>query len=490
MQKHIVLPLIAAWILSLITPLNAESIFLTPDDIDIPYQIESLGHPVMDGNTIVVGILMHGIENPELQNVSRLYVKNIITNESFLIAEPDIEIDIDKHEPAISGQYIVWTERGINVNDIYGYDLSTQTEFPITNGGVSRSAPDIDGNIVVWMGNRGTYTIYGYDLIAKEEFVIYSQDLWGGSIPKIHGNIVVWEGVANNSDIYGYNLETNEIIPISVHPANQTRPDVYGDIVVWQDDRNNGQDDIYGYNLETQEEFRITSSASIRRYPTIYGNYVAWEGKTTNRIGSDWDIFVYNLVNQTEWHSSLTNEKAIDMSISSSQLLWIEKPFSQDPYKLGTHELKPNSEIDNATEVLRGDKVVGNNTGALGGDITIHGYNDKNDVWYYFIPTETKKYLISLCGSDFDTTLAVFDEYENEIEFSDNHCNDQSRLILRGKAGKKYFIRIAGYDMDSGNYKLGITDKINKKLMSDLNYDRVTNIYDLCILANEWLEEY
>ena len=119
MQKHIVLPLIAAWILSSISQLNAESIFLTPDDIDIPYQIEILGHPVMDCNTIVVEIVMHGIDNPELQNVYGLYVKNIINNESFLIAEPDVERDIDKREPAISGQYVVWIQQENNVTDIY-----------------------------------------------------------------------------------------------------------------------------------------------------------------------------------------------------------------------------------------------------------------------------------------------------------------------------------------------------------------------------------
>jgi len=51
MQKYFILPLIAVWMLSPITQLNAESILLTPEDIDIPYQIETLGHPVMDGNT-------------------------------------------------------------------------------------------------------------------------------------------------------------------------------------------------------------------------------------------------------------------------------------------------------------------------------------------------------------------------------------------------------------------------------------------------------
>jgi len=478
--------LLVACLLVSFTELFAESILLTPDDIDIPYQVESLGYPVMDCNTIVVHIVMHGIDNPELQNVSGLYVKNIITNESFLIAEPDVERDIDKYDPAISGQYIVWKQVEGTTN-IFGYDLLTQTEFPITNVGESRSAPDIDGNIVVWLEDRGTHTIYGYDLIAKEEFVIYSQDVYSGSTPKIHGNIVVWSGATNDTDIYGYDLETNEIIPICVKPASQLHPDVYGDIVVWQDNRNNGQYDIYGYNLETQEEFRISSSASKQRYPVIYGNYVAWQDSNKHPLGSNWDIFLYDLVSETEWPIAITPEESVGLSISSSQLLWIEIPFSPDPYKLWTHEFKPNSEIITATEIKLNETILGSNINALGPDITRDGYKDDKDVWYFFIAPESRRYAIRTKNSTFDPTLAIFDEDLVEIDFADNPFKPDSGIVLRANAGTKYLIRIAGYNSQEGTFDLSVK-KFWYHRRTDLNFDNITNILDLQLFANEWLD--
>jgi hypothetical protein len=44
--------------------------------------------------------------------------------------------------------------------------------------------------------------------------------------------------------------------------------------------------------------------------------------------------------------------------------------------------------------------------------------------------------------------------------------------------------------MASGNYELKISDKVNKKMLSDLNYDRITNMHDLMILMDGWLVEY
>ena len=55
--------------------------------------------------------------------------------------------------PDISGNIVVW----VHDANVYGYDLSTSTEFPICTSGTvyyelygDPSIPAIDGDIVVW----------------------------------------------------------------------------------------------------------------------------------------------------------------------------------------------------------------------------------------------------------------------------------------------------------------------------------------------------
>ena len=149
--------------------------------------------------------------------------------------------------------------------------------------------------------------------------------------------------------------------------------------------------------------------------------------------------------------------------------------------------LSDNEEFAFATGIMVGQVIQGSTDDDNGVDVTQHGYNDVVDTWHYFVPVSTDKYTISVCGSDFDTTLAVFDEDLVEVEFNDNFCMYQSKLILRGKAGKKYYVRIAGYDGESGNYNFSIIKDSPDPLRSDINYDGNVNMGDLAIMASEWL---
>ncbi len=121
-------------------------------------------------------------------------------------------------------------------------------------------------------------------------------------------------------------------------------------------------------------------------------------------------------------------------------------------------------------------------------DLTQNGYKDQIDVWYSFIAPSDGDYIINTFGSGFDTTLAVFDEDIIEIEFNDNYNCKQSKLTLRAKAGVKYFIRIAGYNGQTGNYRLSVISDGPEPLMSDINADGSVNNFDLSILASEWLK--
>lgn len=121
-----------------------------------------------------------------------------------------------------------------------------------------------------------------------------------------------------------------------------------------------------------------------------------------------------------------------------------------------------NDQCADAIEVIEDEPFYGTTIGALGSSGTECGYNfDFYDVWNKFVPTETKDYLVSLCGSDFDTTLAVYDQCGGaEIICNDDSCDGQSELVVNMIAGQTYYIRTAGYDGDMGNYVLTVTESV------------------------------
>jgi len=130
-------------------------------------------------------------------------------------------------DPMIYKNVVVYDTDKNGNGDIYGYDLSTKKEFQITSDPSDQYYPAIYGDIVVWWDERNTYErqevvwrkenfdIYGYDLSTGREFPITTAQ--NDQVhPSIYGNIVVWTDYRNcyekkigsiiiktNADIYG-----------------------------------------------------------------------------------------------------------------------------------------------------------------------------------------------------------------------------------------------------------------------------------------------
>ena len=121
-----------------------------------------------------------------------------------------------------------------------------------------------------------------------------------------------------------------------------------------------------------------------------------------------------------------------------------------------------NDECENAIEVYKDTPYTGSTIGATGMNESNCGIYDLYDIWHIFTPEQSGMVKISLMGSDFDTTLAIYDEC-NGMELA---CNDdtadtiQSEIFMQVEAGISYYIRIAGYLGDCGNYLLTITTHI------------------------------
>jgi beta propeller repeat protein len=121
-------------------------------------------------------------------------------------------------------------------NDIFMYDLATQTQTRITKNAY---LPTLDslavyGDIIVWYDHVWPY--------------------WG---------------------IFMYDLATQTQTRITTSTPYQGYPDVYGDIIVWQDERN-GNSDIYMYDLSSSTETQITTDIAYQGSAAVYDNRIVW----------------------------------------------------------------------------------------------------------------------------------------------------------------------------------------------------------------------
>jgi len=108
-----------------------------------------------------------------------------------------------------------------------------------------------------------------------------------------------------------------------------------------------------------------------------------------------------------------------------------------------------------------GMPYLGTSSGATGDSFSDCGFSDPNrDVWFVYTPlVDEPNGLISLCGSDFDTTLSVFTDCNTvtALACNDDFCGMQSEVQLAMIAGVDYLIRIAGANGTAGIYTITVT---------------------------------
>jgi hypothetical protein len=89
------------------------------------------------------------------------------------------------------------------------------------------------------------------------------------------------------------------------------------------------------------------------------------------------------------------------------------------------------------------------------------------DRWYSFTAESTTLTTVSLCGSLFDTTLEVFSACpeggvtapeDDAVVCNDDFCGRGSQLSFDAVAGSTYLIRVAGYQEDTGDFQLRVSE--------------------------------
>ena len=86
----------------------------------------------------------------------------------------------------------------------------------------------------------------------------------------------------------------------------------------------------------------------------------------------------------------------------------------------------------------------------------------RSDVWFEYVATCTGEVTVSLCGSSFDTKLAVYagaacPTMESAIACSEDFCGRQSQVTFTGTLGNTYLIRIGGFGGEQGTGLLDIS---------------------------------
>ena len=79
------------------------------------------------------------------------------------------------------------------------------------------------------------------------------------------------------------------------------------------------------------------------------------------------------------------------------------------------------------------------------------------DVVYVYTSPATENVTVSLCGSGYDTALAVYDSGLVELYCNDDWCGLQSQIDFVAQSGETYYFVIDGYSTSCGSYILEVT---------------------------------
>jgi len=180
-----------------------------------------------------------------------------------------------EQSPSISGDRIVWEDNRNGNWDIYLYDITSGVTTQITTDTHHQWHPKISGDTIAWEDDRncndpqcdtfsGNWDIYRYDLSTGTEFPV-TTDTSNQSNLSISGNRIVWEDKRNaspfNYDIYMYDLTTGTESSITMDSYDQVYPAISGDRIVWADNRS-GNWDIFQNEFFSEAPGWLTALAT------------------------------------------------------------------------------------------------------------------------------------------------------------------------------------------------------------------------------------
>jgi hypothetical protein len=100
------------------------------------------------------------------------------------------------------------------------------------------------------------------------------------------------------------------------------------------------------------------------------------------------------------------------------------------------------------------------------------------DVFYSYTACLDGTINISLCGSGYDTELAIFDANHNELFCNDDFCSLQSEIDgIPVVSGQLYYICVSGYYGSCGSYIMNITGPTCPVPVQQMTWGQTKNEY-------------
>lgn len=200
--------------------------------------------------------------------------------------------------PSISGDLLVSAQSAPWGYRIWGRDLTTGLDFPVTSTPINSWGPDIADGVMVWVGlpvniPPEPWSICAKSLLTGDESLICAAngERFG---PVASSEFVAWTDLRcraeappdsdYTADVYGYDLLLGVEVPVAVASGvTEWHPSINGNRMVYTDCGYPGQlrgvllarDPVSGHL--TFEEFPIPQTSSwFRDCPMISGDFVVW----------------------------------------------------------------------------------------------------------------------------------------------------------------------------------------------------------------------
>lgn len=217
---------------------------------------------------------------------------NLSTNENF----PIIEKEGTQFLTGLHKDLVIYenTEPGDLTTDLRAYDIHSNEDILIAGGEGSQTSGVTNGKEVLYIEGGACGRLYAYNLRRGKRSLIVGSTCHP---IRIWRNIVVFpEAHPDGTNIKGYNLATKQIFDIATDSAFQEVPNIYGNKVVWLHRLSGALGDynsIVYKSLSTGKVKTVYESlTSTLNWPAVSNHYVVWSESTAQHVGG---VKGYNL---------------------------------------------------------------------------------------------------------------------------------------------------------------------------------------------------
>ena len=163
-------------------------------------------------------------------------------------------------------------------------------------------------------------------------------------------------------------------------------------------------------------------------------------------------------------------QSSIEMAVASGITYYVQVGGRQDNQGDGDLSISvvpfpENNDCANATAINEVTDLAYSTTAATasGANPGCGGGTDPIDIWYAYIATESGTGSFDLCGSTYDTRLAIWDACGGNVlacNDDDDFCGSgstQSYISMEVTSGTLYYVQVSGYNADAGDGDLTIS---------------------------------